>query len=162
MKTPPAFPRLPRQLALLGLLVALPVLSLLRAADDRVIAAVRAADDERVAATKSGERARLDVIYSDELHYAHSSGKIDTKASYVDALVSRRSVYARYDYQKREFRQIAPGVVLMTGRVLIEAGAAGKAQPNDLNFLGVWREEKGRWRFVAWQSCKNPDPAAKK
>jgi hypothetical protein len=27
---------------------------------------------------------------------------------------------------------------------------------NDLNYLAVWREEKGAWRFLAWQSCKNP------
>ena len=25
---------------------------------------------------------------------------------------------------------------------------------------GVWREEGGKWRFLAWQSCKNPPPAA--
>ena len=29
---------------------------------------------------------------------------------------------------------------------------------NDLNYLAVWREEKGKWRFLAWQSCKNPPP----
>ena len=29
----------------------------------------------------------------------------------------------------------------------------------DLNFLTVWREEGGKWRFLAWKSCKNPPPA---
>jgi len=29
----------------------------------------------------------------------------------------------------------------------------------DLNYLAVWRQEGGRWRFLAWQSCKNPSPA---
>jgi hypothetical protein len=27
------------------------------------------------------------------------------------------------------------------------------------SFLAVWREEKGQWRFLAWQSCKLPPPA---
>jgi len=25
-----------------------------------------------------------------------------------------------------------------------------------LSFLAVWREENGKWRFLAWQSCKLP------
>ncbi|MSU47831.1 MAG: nuclear transport factor 2 family protein [Opitutus sp.] len=133
-----------------------------RAADDKLIAAVRAADDERVAATKSGDRARLEAIYSDGLHYAHSNGKIDTKASYVESLVKRTTVYEKYDYQTREFRPAGPGIVLMIGRVLIQSSGAGGTQKNDLNILAVWREEQGKWRFLAWQSCKNPPADAAK
>jgi hypothetical protein len=150
-------------LRLVTLLLAFSVVA--TAADNaKVIAAVRAADDERVAATKSGDRARLEAVYSSDLHYAHSNGKIDNQKSYVDALVKRSSVYQKYDYQKREFRELAPGIVEMTGRVLIEAGAPGKTQPSDINFLGIWRNENGKWRFVSWQSCKNlpPESGAKK
>lgn len=152
---------LPRScfLRLLLVLAALPFAHVLRAADDAVLAAVRAADEERMAATKAGDRARLDAVFSDELHYAHSSGKVDTKATYIDSLVRRVTVYEKFDYQTRDFRVAAPGVVLMSGRVLIDVTTASGKQKNDLNFLAVWREEKGRWRFLAWQSCKNP-PAA--
>lgn len=126
------------------------------AMDAALLAAIRAADDERVAATRAGDRSRLEAIYSRELHYAHSNGKIDTQTSYLESLVSRTTVYEKYDYQTRDFRPAGPGVVLMTGRVLIQSTSAGGRQNNDLNFLGVWREENGRWRFLAWQSCKNP------
>lgn len=148
-------------LRLLPLVVAL-LASTLHAADSAAIAALRAADDERVAATKSGELARLNAIYSDELHYAHSNGKIDTKASYVESLTRRSTVYEKYDYQTRDFRLVGPGIATMTGRVLIQSSSAGVRQNNDLNFLAVWREEKGRWRFLAWQSCKNPPAEARK
>src|SRR6185503_14156030 len=50
--------------------------------DEKVIAAVRAADDERRAAILAADRSRLDAIFSDALTYTHSSGKIDSKASY--------------------------------------------------------------------------------
>lgn len=148
---------------LLSLLLASLVLALapLRAAEDPVLAAVRAADDERVAATKAGDRARLEAIFSPELHYAHSSGKIDTYASFVEALSKRTTVYERMTYQQRDFRVAAPGVVLMTGRVLADVANAKGKQTIDLTFLGVWRLENGRWRFLAWQSCKNPAPEAK-
>ena len=141
----------------------LPLLALafvsLHAAEDKAIAAARAADDERLAATKSGVRARLDAIFSDELRYAHSSGKVDSKASYMESLVSHTTVYESFDYQDRTFKVVAPGVVAMTGRVLIKATNNGARADNDLNFLAIWREENGKWRFYAWQSCKNPPPA---
>lgn len=129
------------------------------AGDDQLIAAVRAADDERLAATRAGDPARLDAIFSNALHYAHSSGKIDTKASYTKSLVSRSTIYSSFDYKDRTFTVAAPGIVLMTGRVLIQASNDGQPVNNDLNFLAVWREEGGKWRFLAWQSCRNPPPA---
>ena len=137
------------------------VLSLvtLRAAEDKSIIAARAADDERLAATKAGDPARLDAIFSDALRYAHSNGVVDTKASYMKALVSHTTVYESFDYKERNFTVAGPGVVLMSGRVLIKASNNGARADNDLNILAVWREENGRWRFLAWQSCKNPPPA---
>src|SRR5215204_6194455 len=129
------------------LLVTLPAFSAFGASDEKSIAAVRAADDERVAATKAGDRARLDAIYSNDLHYAHSNGKIDNKTSYVESLVKRSTVYEKYQYERREFRPAGPGIVLMLGRALVESSSAGGRQQNDLNFLAVWREENGKWRF---------------
>ncbi|SDR92588.1 nuclear transport factor 2 family protein [Opitutus sp. GAS368] len=148
---------LPRLLLLLTLAA-----GALRAAEDKSIAAARAADDERIAATLAADPARLAAIFSDELRYAHSSGKVDTKTSYVQALTSHNTVYESFKYQERTFKAAGPGVVLMTGRVVIHASNAGQKVVNDLNFLAVWREEAGAWRFLAWQSCKNPAPAEPK
>ena len=44
----------------------------------------------------------------------------------------------------------------MTGRAHVKAESEGKAMDAVLSFLAVWREEKGQWRFLAWQSCKLP------
>lgn len=159
---------LPRLLALFALAFVslraadLPAKS--NSADDKLIAAVTAADDERVSASIAADRARLEAIFSDKLHYAHSNGKVDTKASYVDSIASHRSVYSSYDYQNRTFLPAGPGIVLMSGRALINAGTAEQKNLLDLNFLAVWREENGQWRFLAWQSCRNAPaltPAAK-
>lgn len=148
-----------RKILLLLSLFALPLVSLV-AAEDKLIAAVTAADDERLAATKAGDKARLDAIFSDALHYAHSNGKIDTKASYMASLVTRTTIYESFDYQNRQFTLLAPGIVQMNGRVLIKATNNGARSDNDLNFLAIWREENGKWRFIAWQSCKNLPPAS--
>jgi hypothetical protein len=128
--------------------------------DASVIAAVTAADHERLAATQAGDRARLDAICSDALHYAHSSGKIDSKATYLDSLMTRTTVDESFDYQERTCTLLAPGIAQMTGRVLIKSTHHGARSDNDLNFLAIWREENGRWRLIAWQSCKNLPPAS--
>lgn len=131
----------------------------LHAAEDSTLTALRAADDERVRATLAADRAGLNRIYSDELRYAHSTGVVDTKAGLVETITSGRTNYEAFRYEERSFEVLAPGVAIMTGRArarVITAGGPGEAT---LNFLAVWREEKGKWRFRAWQSCKIPVPA---
>jgi hypothetical protein len=128
----------------------------LPAAEDALIAAVRAADNERLAATRAADPARLDAILSDALRYAHSNGKIDDKTSFVQSLTSRKTIYESFDYPERAFTVAGPGVVMMSGRVIARVISAGQPVVLDLNFLAVWREEGGRWRFLAWQSSKNP------
>jgi Domain of unknown function (DUF4440) len=134
-----------------------------RANDADTIAAVKAADDERVAALIKVDVAALDHILSEQLRYAHSSGAVDTKASYRDSVATHRSVYGSVEYLQRDFIPAAPGIVLMEGRVLIKAGNSVQQNLLDLNYLAVWRLEGGQWRFLAWQSCRNvpPPPAAK-
>ena len=146
----------------MGLFVAVSLASILRAADDKIIAAVRAADDERVAATVSASRAGLEASYSDDLHYAHSSGKVDNKASQIQGVTTGGNKYERFEYKDRTFVPAAPGIVLMKGRVLVHMSdkQTGQKVVNDLNYLAVWREEKGKWRFLAWQSCRNPEAGA--
>jgi hypothetical protein len=127
---------------------------------EKIRAALIKADDERLAATQAGDQARLTAIFSDELRYSHSSGKVDTKESYIKSLTSHSTVYEKFDYKERAFKSVAPGIALMTGRVVTTVTQGGKPGELDLNFLAVWRLEKGQWKFLAWQSCKNTPPAA--
>jgi len=135
----------------------------LQAADDTRIAAVRAADDERVAATLKADRTRLNAIFSDDLRYAHSTGAVDTKASYMDALVTGRTKYHVIEYSERNITVPAPGIAVLSGRVRMKTTSATGETDATFSFLSVFREEKGQWRFLAWQSCRltPPAPAAK-
>jgi len=127
-----------------------------RAADDATLTAIRAADDQRVAATTGADAPKLASIFSDDLRYAHSTGGVDTKTSYIDSLASARLKYISYEYEERNFTFPAPGIALMTGKVHVKTKSATGESESVLGFLAVWREEKGEWRFLAWQSCKLP------
>ncbi|MEO6787340.1 MAG: nuclear transport factor 2 family protein [Chthoniobacteraceae bacterium] len=130
-------------------------------AEDARSPALAAADAERVAAMKSADREKLAAFLSDDLRYAHSSGTVDTKQSFIESLTTGRTKYLALDYEERAFTFPTPKIALMTGRAHLKvANATGEADML-LGFLGVWREENGKWRFLAWQSCKLPVPAAR-
>lgn len=124
--------------------------------EDARASALRIADDTRIAAMKATDRPQLAAIFSDELHYAHSSGTVDTKASFIDALVGQRTKYVAYEHEERKFTFPAPGIALMTGRARLEVANAAGGMKATLSYLAVWREEQGQWRFLAWQSCRLP------
>jgi hypothetical protein len=123
------------------------------------IAAARKADDARVVAQTTANRASMDAIFSDDLCYTHSNAAVNDKRTYLEAIASGRNAYVSIDYEKRNFTAAAPGVVLMTGVCLIKSrsGPSGPVADHHLCFLGVWRNEGGAWRFLAWQSCPVPE-----
>ena len=123
---------------------------------EKVITAVRLADDERIAATLAGDINALKAIYSDEMYYAHSSGKLDSKTSQLEGIATGLYKYTKFDYKERAFTPIAPTVVLMKGAALLAlTRLSGEKILLDINYLGVWRLEDGKWKFMAWQAARN-------
>ena len=141
-----------------SLIVTFAILS--HAEDNARLSAVKAADKTRVTAMQTADRDQLTAIFSDELRYAHSTGVVDTKTSFIDVLTSGKTKYVGYDYEEQSFTFPAPGIALMSGRAHVKAETANGTMDSVLSFLAVWREENGQWKFLAWQSCKLP-PATK-
>lgn len=128
-------------------------------AEEAPLTAVKAADEARMSAMKSADRDKLTAIFSDDLRYSHSSGVVDTKASFIDVLTKGTTKYLSVDYEDRNFTFPAPGIALMTGRAKFKIGTPNGDIDPTLAFLAVWRLEDGQWRFLAWQSCKLTPPA---
>lgn len=127
-------------------------------AEDPQLPALKAADDERVAAILAADKARLDVIFSDDLRYAHSTGSVDTKASYIESIVSGKLKYHAIEYQERNFTFPAPNIALMTAKVRMKSTSASGETDFPYSILAVFRQENGKWRFLAWQSSRLAAP----
>ncbi len=125
--------------------------------DPAILRELTAADEARVAAITSGDAALLDAIIADDLHYAHSSGARDTKASFIDLITSGRTRYLEISYLERDFHLSTPDIALMTGKVRITSHTAPK-EPGSASFsiLVVWKKAAGGWQFHAWQSALLP------
>jgi len=126
------------------------------AAEDPKVAALTAVDDARVAAMLKPSKATLDTVLSDDLRYAHSNGKVDTKASLTSSLLGGEAKYVSYKYSERSFKFPAPDVAVMAGRLEVQAVVDGVSMTTGISYLAVWRLEKSQWKFLAWQSCKIP------
>ena len=141
----------------LGLLALVCLLGILtasaRAADET---ALMAADDARVMAMVTADAEALEGLLSADLHYAHSSGTVDTKPVFLDLLANGKMRYLGYEHVERRFTQPAPGVALMTGKARIQAQSPRGTLDSVMSYLAVWRLEEGQWRFLAWQSCRLP------
>jgi hypothetical protein len=122
------------------------------------ITALEAADAERLQAMRTRDREKLEQVFSDDLRYAHSNGKVDTKATFIKWLTEEGFCYLKVTYKERHFTMAAPGIALMTGVGDYRIGTPTGEVVLPLSFLGVWRLEDGHWRFLAWQSGKLPDP----
>jgi len=121
---------------------------------------VTAAYDARLAATLSVDKDGLGKVLSDELHYAHSTGVVDTKAAFIDTLVTGKNKYVKMEYLKRDFTFPAPTIALMSGQIRIKTDSPTKGVNEfTLSYLAVWKNENGAWRFHAWQSARLPEPA---
>ncbi len=114
--------------------------------------ALAARDDERLAAMLAGDAARLEAVYSVDLRFGHSIGRVDTRAELVRVHAERSLVWSAFEYPERRFRPVGQGVALMEGRLLARGLDLGVVLNLDLVFLAVWWREAAGWKLLAWQS----------
>jgi hypothetical protein len=131
-------------------------LSFFALAEPPLLERLKAADDARVAAILAADPEGMRAVFSADLHYAHSNGVVDTRDSFFRALTEKRLRYLAYEQQQRNFTFPAPGLALMTGRARVRVASGGGEIDAVLSYLGVWREEGGTWKFLAWQSSRLP------
>lgn len=116
---------------------------------------ILALEDKRYAAMIAKNEAALADLFADDLIYVHSSGGVDTKASYIAAIKSGKFDYRKCDRFEEKVR-VYGDTALVTGRAVFEAVVEGTPKTLRLRYLNVWTKTAGGWKFVGWQSCPLP------
>lgn len=99
------------------------------------------------------DSARLVAMVRDELSYAHSSGKIEDKATFVNALASGRSDFLSMNFTDQKITVVKNTAVVrhtLTGQV-VDNGKQGDLK---LHVLLVWVKKGGRWQLLARQAVR--------
>ena len=116
---------------------------------------ILALEDKRYAAMIAKDETALTKCFSDDLIYVHSSGLVDTKASYIAAIMGGKFRYKQCDRFEEKVR-LYGDTALVTGRAVFEAEVEGTPRTLRLRYLNAWTKTAAGWKFVAWQSCPLP------
>ena|ERR1700691_981645 len=99
------------------------------------------------------DKATLDKLTMDELSYGHSSGLIQDKSAFEEALLSGASDFVSIELSDQTLK-----VVGNTGWVRHKLSAVtndgGKPGEAHLSVLLIWMKQKGQWRLLARQAVK--------
>ncbi len=105
-----------------------------------------------VAADKQG----LEKSIHKDLYYCHSSATIDNKESYIESIVSKKTIYHKIDIEETNAR-LYGNIGINTGILNVINLKDGLEQPvNRIRYTGVYLFEDGRWQLVSWQTTKSP------
>ena len=104
-------------------------------------------------AITSVDKAQLENLAWPELSYGHSSGRIENRAQYVEALVTKKSIVSKIDLSKVTTSFVGD-VALVRGHMSLISESTGKPVPTELEFLMVWQKRGGDWKLLARQAYK--------
>ena len=111
-----------------------------------------ALEDRRIEAMTKGDVQTLEEILADDLIYTHSTARIDTKSSFIEAISSGRSKYRSVEREDVKVRQFGDSAVV-TGHATFHVAANN----SEARFINVYATRNVPWQLVAWQSTKMPD-----
>jgi ketosteroid isomerase-like protein len=113
-------------------------------------------DRKRMNAMAQKDIATLNALISDNLVYTHSTARLDTKKSLIEAMESGRTVYTGVEPSDVKAQDLGDAVVL-TGSARIHVMSNGKPNNFGVRFTDVYVNNGGQWQMVAWQSTRLPE-----
>lgn len=113
-------------------------------------------DAKRMEAMARQDIATLTAVLADDLIYAHSSARLDTKQSLIANMQSGATVYNSVEPSEVKAQDLGDAVVL-TGIARIRVTSNGKPNAFGVRFTDVYAKRGGQWQMVAWQSTRLPE-----
>jgi ketosteroid isomerase-like protein len=120
------------------------------AADD---AAVNQAVEALRKALLEADKARLEQLAADQLSYGHSDGRVQTKAEFIDGVVTRKAVVKSLTFP--ELTVAVVGNAAIARHIYSsESETDGKPASVRIGALQVWQKQDGNWKLLARQGYK--------
>ncbi len=95
----------------------------------------------------------LEKLYAADLTYTHSSGKNETKAEAIAAIVNGKGKTEKIEFADTTVR-VYGKTALVKGKVSITASTDGKQATTNLNILHVWVKGSSGWQLSARQAIR--------
>lgn len=120
--------------------------SIAQSADEKAVAA---AVENLRKAMLDGDKARLEALAAPELTYGHSSGTLEDKSQFVEALVSGKSDFTSINLTNQTIEVV--GNVALVRHELHGQSDTGAV---NIGILLVWKKDGKAWKLLARQAYK--------
>jgi ketosteroid isomerase-like protein len=142
-----------RLLGLLFILSLFTVTAFAQSADEKAIAGqVEVLRKAMIA----GDRASLNDVMADQLSYGHSFDYIQTKAQFIDALVTGKAAFTKIDIKDQKIA-VDGNTAIVRHKFYADTNDKGKINNVALGVLQVWKKINNKWQLYARQGYKLPN-----
>ena len=115
--------------------------------ESAVSAAVEALRKAMIAADKS----TLEKMAAAELSYGHSSGRLENKAEFIEALVSGKSSFSAIELEGQTVNVVDKIAIV---RHVFNGTRRKEGDKVKLFNLTIWLQQQDQWKLVARQAAK--------
>jgi hypothetical protein len=116
---------------------------------------VAAAVEKMRLAMISGQKADLDAVASDDLTYGHSSGKLQTKAEFMDSFITKASVFVTITLTDQTIK-VTGNTAIVRHKLAATTADGGKPGTVNLGIMLVFVKQHGAWKLLGRQAYKLP------
>jgi ketosteroid isomerase-like protein len=121
------------------------------AAEDK--ASILALDKQWSDAIVKSDTATLEKLLADDLVYAHATGILDTKKSYIAKIKERRQVYKSFEQHNPQVNIYKDSAVTFSYVRVTGTNQAG-AFDDKLMLIHFWVKQNNAWRLAGHQTTK--------
>ncbi len=120
---------------------------------EHIVAEITRLDARRVDALLKNDVKTLEQLFSDDLVYIHSAGRIDSKQPYLASLTTGNLTYVSLTYDPpARVSVVGRDTALVTGRATIEIkNKAGQLTKRVLTTTTVYVRRGAGWQIVSYQ-----------
>ena len=116
-------------------------------------AALAKAVDTLRTAMLAADKAQLLALASDKLSYGHSSGKLENKAEYADAIAGKKAVFKTLEFKDQTI-VVTGNTAIVRNTIVSDVEVDGKVTPVKVGVMQVWQKEGEAWKLFARQAFK--------
>jgi hypothetical protein len=103
----------------------------------------------------SGQKADLDAVASNDLTYGHSSGKLQTKAEFIESFTTKASVFVTITLTDQTIK-VTGNTAIVRHKLAAQTADGGKPGSVNLGIMLVFVKQHGQWILLGRQAYKLP------
>jgi len=105
----------------------------------------------------ANDREKLEALCAEKLTYGHSTAKVQTKKEFIDDATSGKTTWKSITLTDESTQLVGTNA---TARFVFTGAneSDGKTNAVKIGVLMVWVKEQGKWRLLARQGYKLPQP----